>query len=252
MSKIPCRAVLIFLLVIIVSCRASADVVRVFAAASLNNALQEAVQKFEDEYRYEVRLSFASSSTLARQIELGAPADVFISANPSWMDYLQDRQLVADSSRVDLLGNSLVIVAPTGGVRTVELVRGGELSAQFDGRLAVADPDHVPAGVYAKQALVWLGWWKGVKDRLAVAADVRAALVFVERGACQIGIAYSTDAKASKRVQVLASFPKASHDPIVYPAAIVKGGSVRAPELLDYLRSHTALEVFRSHGFEIP
>jgi molybdate transport system substrate-binding protein len=250
-SKILSIVILALSFFIVDICNASADVVRVFAAASLNNALQEAADDFENEYGIEVRLSFASSSTLARQIELGAPADVFISANPSWMNYLQKRQLVVDSSRVDLLGNSLVVVAPTGEELSVEVWE-EELSTQFDGRLAIADPDHVPAGIYAKQAMVWLGWWNGVEDRLAVAADVRAALVFVERGACQIGIVYATDAMASKRIRVLSFLPKTSHDPIVYPAAVIKGGSGRALELLAFLQSKAAFEVFRSYGFAIP
>ena len=223
----------------------SGEVLRVYAAASLSNELQEVGDEFERGSGVELRLSFASSSTLARQIEQGAPADIYISANPVWMDYLQKRQLIVDSTRVNLLGNSLVIVAPAEEVLVVDIRE----RLDFEGRLALADPDHVPAGMYAKQALVWFGWWQEMEQRLAVGSDVRAALVYVERRACQLGIVYGSDARASRRVKTVAVIPKESHDPIVYPAAAMNGAVRSAQLFLGYLRGTTSMDVFRSHGF---
>jgi molybdate transport system substrate-binding protein len=223
----------------------SGEVLRVYAAASLSNALQEVGDEFERGSEVELRLSFASSSTLARQIEQGAPAGIYISANPVWMNYLQKSQLIVDSTRVNLLGNSLVIVAPAEEVMAVDIKE----RLDFEGRLALADPDHVPAGMYAKQALVWFGWWKEMELRLAVGSDVRAALVYVERGACQLGIVYRSDARASRRVKIVAVIPKESHDPIVYPAATMNGAVRSAQLFLRYLRETTSMDVFRSHGF---
>ncbi len=233
--------------------RLHAEPVRVYAAASLIGSLKRIEEIFERESDLEIRYSFAASSTLARQIERGAPADVYISANPAWMAYLETRGLIRRDTRTDLLGNSLVIVAPGGEGFPIEWEKNFGFAAAFEGPLAVADPELVPAGIYAKQALVRLGWWGKLRDRVAVAQDVRAALAFVEQGACAAGIVYATDAASSDGVDVLAAFPAETHDAIVYPVAIVNGrDSANTRRFVDFLKSAPALGVFREDGFLVP
>jgi molybdate transport system substrate-binding protein len=196
-------------------------------------------------------LSFASSSTLARQIENGAAADIFLSADEEWMAYLDERHLVAAGTWVRPVGNRLVMVAPADRSRSVELERGFDLLAILgDGRLSTGDPAHVPAGRYGRQALEFFGVWNVAEPRLARAENVRAALALVERGEAPLGIVYLTDARASKAVRVVAEFPEASHEPIRYSFAILSGrdrADVR--ELLAHLTSPAGLAVFRAHGF---
>ncbi len=230
-----------------------AEPVRVYAAASLIGSLKRIEGIFERQTDLEILYSFAASSTLARQIERGAPADVYISANPAWMDYLETRGLIRPDTRTELLGNSLVIVAPGGEGFHIEWEEGFGFAAAFEGPLAVADPELVPAGIYAKQALVRLGWWGNLNGRVAVGQDVRAALAFVEQGACAAGIVYATDAASSSRVDVLAAFPAETHDAIVYPVAIVKGRDrANTRRFVDFLKSAPALGVFRENGFLVP
>ena len=227
-----------------------AEVIHAFAGASLTHALQDVGKAFTEKNGCEVRFSFAASSTLARQIEQGAPADVYLSANPMWMDYLEARGLVEGATRVDLLGNALVVVCPKGEAVHIEPRRGFDFSGTFKGRLAVADPSHVPAGIYAKQALQWLGWWDGVADRLARGQTVRAALVYVERRACPVGVVYATDAEVSSLVRVVARIPREACGPIVYPGAVIKGhGQAAARQFMDYLQSAEAAEIFQRAGF---
>lgn len=224
-----------------------AEPVTVFAAASLAGALQEfwPAQRHPD-----ISLSFGGSSMLARQIAAGAPADLYLSANSDWMDYLQGLRHVDASTRVDLLGNGLVLIAPRH--EAFDLGDGANLADQFSGRLAVADPAHVPAGIYARQTLQALGWWTGLTDRLAPAGDVRGALTWVERGECAAGIVYSTDAAASTGVDVVMAFADSLHAPISYPAALVTGRvSAVTRRHLDTLRSPAARAVFRRHGFAV-
>ena len=217
----------------------------VFAAASLNSALSELATHYEG-----MRLSVASSSTLAKQIAAGAPADIYFSANAEWMDYLQAHQHIERDTRVDLLGNALVVIAPKEAPFTVLLARDFDFAGAFAGRLALGDPDHVPAGQYARQALEALGWWPVLKSRLTPAPDVRAALVYVERGECAAGLVYATDAAQSDRVITLATVPDSLHRPIVYPAAIVKGrASAKVHDLLAFFSSKAAASIFRKHGF---
>ncbi len=250
--KAFCRVVFLFLAVSVFPASLQAEAIGVYAAASLTNALQDIVEEFEGEGDVEVKLSFAGSSTLARQIAQGAPADVYLSANPVWMDYLEDRELVEPESRIDLLGNVLVVVAPKGEGFRVRPRKGFDFSGVFEGRLALADPSHVPAGMYAKQALEWLGWWEDVKGRLAVGHDVRTALVYVERGACPVGVVYATDAAVSSKVEVLARLPGESHDPIVYAVAIVKGRrNERTVRFMKALRSDTSSTIFQRYGFAV-
>jgi len=228
--------------------------ITVFAAASLADAVTELAARYERDTESPVRLSFASSSTLARQIENGAGADVFLSADEEWMAYLDERRLVAAGTWVRPIGNRLVMVAPTDRARAVELSKGFNLLAILgDGRLSTGDPAHVPAGRYAQQALRYFGVWETVERRLARAENVRAALALVERGEAPLGIVYATDARASKSVRVVAEFPAASHEPIRYSFATMSGSdraSVR--ELLAYFTSADGLTVFRAFGFETP
>ena len=217
----------------------------VFAAASLSSALTELATHYEG-----MRLSVASSSTLAKQIAAGAPADIYFSANAEWMDYLQARQHIEQDTRVDLLGNALVIIAPREEPFAVRWARDFDFAGALAGRLALGDPDHVPAGQYARQALAALGWWSALKNRIAPAPDIRAALVYVERGECAAGLVYATDAAQSDHVVTLATVPDSLHHPIVYPAAIVKGrANAQARNLLAFFGSDTAAIVFRKHGF---
>jgi molybdate transport system substrate-binding protein len=197
--------------------------------------------------------SFASSSTLAKQIANGAPANLFISADEDWMNYLDERRLIVRESRLNLLSNKLVVVSPLDSNLTVELVPNFPL-AQLLGRerLAVGDPDHVPAGKYAKAALEKLGVWSQVESKLARAENVRAALALVERGECPLGIVYSSDARISQKLKVVATFPEESHPLITYPAALVaeKDTDV-ARAFLDFLKGPDARLVFEKYGFGV-
>ncbi len=228
---------------------ARAEPVTVFAAASLSGALNELWPR---ERHTDISLSFAGSSLLARQIEAGAPADLYLSASQDWMDYLQVRGHIDSTTRVDLFGNRLVLIAPTDeGFALVASPR-ADIGGAFKGRLALADPDHVPAGIYARQALQTLGWWPTLVHRLAPASDVRGALAWVERGECDAGIVYATDAASSRRVQVVVSIADSLHTPIRYPAALVAGRATAATRRrLDTLQSAAALAVFRRHSFSI-
>ncbi len=195
--------------------------------------------------------SFGSSGDLAKQIENGAPASLFISADTRWMDYLARKGLIEAGSRRDLLGNRLVLIAPAGSPLAIELKPGAPLAAALgDGRLAVCDPESVPAGRYAKAALVKLGIWDQVAPRIANAKDVRAALALVELGETPAGIVYGTDAAASRKVRVVAVFPEDSHPRIVYPVGLVAGHDTpEAKAFYDYLTGPEAAAVFQRYGF---
>ncbi|SHJ47625.1 molybdate transport system substrate-binding protein [Desulfatibacillum alkenivorans DSM 16219] len=224
----------------------------VYAAASTTNAMTDIAKMFEKTHAVKIRLSFASSSTLAKQIEKGAPADVYLSANPKWMNYLDERGVTQKGTRVDLLGNRIVFIAPeSSAIDKVAVDSGLDLPALLgDGRLSMGDPDHVPAGMYGKKAMENLGLWEGVQNRIARSKDVRAALVLVERGEAPLGQVYATDAAISKKVKVVGVFPESSHPPIVYPAALVQD-SAPAREFLKYLGSPEAAEVFAEYGFAV-
>ena len=201
----------------------------------------------------EVVASYASSSTLARQIEQGAPADLFISANPEWMDYLAERGLIRAESRADLLGNGLVLVAPEDSEVSVEIAPGFDLrDALAGGRLAMGDPDHVPAGIYGKAALESLGVWRQVAPAVVRADNVRAALALVARGEAPLGIVYRSDAVADASVRMVGVFPGDSHPPIIYPVAVTADSKhPDAAELADFLRSRAAAPVFERYGFTL-
>lgn len=227
------------------------DKVTVFAAASLTNALSEIGAKYEKENATKVVHSFASSSTLAKQIESGAPADIFISADSKWMNYAQDKKLIDTASRKDLLGNKLVIVAPKGRSFKVQFDKAFDFSKAFDGRLCTGDIEAVPAGIYAKESLIKLNWWDAVKTRIVGAQDVRGALAFVERGECAAGIVYETDAKVSSKVEIVGVFPEETHSPIVYPIALIANAKNKGKDYLAYLQSTEALDIFKKFGFSI-
>ena len=241
------------LTLMVFSMPAAAEEITAFAAASLTNVLSEAGQAFGQKEKHTVTFSFASSSTLAKQIENGAPANLFLSADLDWMDYLEQRKLIADGSRVDLLGNRLVMIAPANSTLTLDLKPGVDLSGLLSGGLlATGDPDHVPVGKYARQALEKLGTWKGIEGRIARVDNVRAALALVERAECPLGIVYATDAVTSPKVKVVGVFPADSYSPIVYPAALVKGKDTPAARrLLEFLKSPDAKPIFEKHGFTV-
>jgi molybdate transport system substrate-binding protein len=225
----------------------------VFAAASLVDALDEVNKHFTAQTHYEVKASYAASSVLARQIEAGAHADIFFSADREWMDYLDKRGLLRAGTRRDVLGNSLVLIAPTGSKVHLKIAPGFALVAALgEGRLAMADPESVPAGLYGKQALTKLGVWEHVKNRLAPAENVRAALAYVARGETPLGVVYQTDAQAEKRVRLVDAFPEDTHDPIVYPVAITQSAQPQAATYLDFLASEAAQQVFMRGGFKPP
>lgn len=230
---------------------AMAQDVLVMAAASTRNAVERLAVQFKVKTGMTVTASFAASSALAKQIENGAPADLFISADLDWMDYLQKKGLIKLDSRVNLLGNDLVVIAPKGSTAKPDLTAGGNLARQIgDGRLATGDPSNVPVGKYAKAALERLGQWAAVEPKLARADNVRAALALVSRGEAPLGIVYGTDAAVDPGVTVVGVFPADSYPPILYPAAIIatsKNGSATA--FLDYLKSPEGLAVFKEFGF---
>jgi len=232
---------------------AAGQTITVFAAASLSNALSEIDAAYTKETGSPVKESFGSSSALARQVEAGAPAQIFISADMKWMDYLTQKDLIA--AQTPLLSNELVLIAPADAPvspRAIDRSFAWLQRLGRDGRLAVGDPDHVPAGIYAREALKSLGAWMDVAPRLARADDVRGALAFVERGDAPLGIVYITDARVSDKVRIVGVFPASSHSPIVYPAGIVKGtASPAVQRYYRYLKGPKARAVFLRYGFKV-
>lgn len=231
---------------------AHADTFTVYAAASLTEVLDEIVAAWAKPAGHTVKLSFAASSTLAMQIEAGAPAALLVTADERSMDTLAEHDRLVPESRVDLLGNTLVLVMPAASVRPVALVPGFDLHALLgDGRLATGDPAYVPAGRYAEQALTHLGVWAEAEPRLVRAESVRAALVLVGRGEVPAGVVYATDAAITREVAVAGTFPPESHAPIVYPMALVREFATPAARALHaYLQGPAAMTVFARYGFK--
>ncbi len=245
---------LMFLCVLLVPLGARAQELTVFAAASLTDAMKDVSQLWVQAGHQPLRMSFGSSSTLARQIEQGAPASLFASADEKWMDYLAEKNLIVPATRKDLLGNDLVLVVPVDKARHVSIGPGFDLAGLLgaNGRLAVGDPAHVPVGIYAEQALKKLGLWDGVGSRLARTDDVRSGLLLVERGEAPAGIVYATDASVSKGVMVAGIFPDNSHDAISYPFAVTKmGDTAEAWALLAFMAGPEARAVFVRRGFKV-
>jgi molybdate transport system substrate-binding protein len=227
------------------------DAVLVFGAASLTNVLDDLSQAFTARTKIAVKDSYAASSVLAKQIEAGAPADVFFSADLEWMDYLEQHKLLQPGSRHDVVTNRLVLIAPADSKVSVNLTRGMDLGPALgpDGKLATGDPDSVPVGKYAMAALQKLGAWNQVSGRIARAENVRAALAFVARGEAPLGIVYRTDALAEKKVRIVAEFPADTHPPITYPIALTLHGGDGARKFEDFVRTPAAAEIFRKYGF---
>ena len=228
-----------------------AQPILVFDAASLTDVVENLGRSFTARSHVAVRSSPASSSALARQIEAGAAADVFFSADLEWMDYLDQRKLLRPGSRHDVVRNRLVLIAPADSKVSVKIAPGFDLlKALGDGKLATGDPDSVPAGKYAHVALEKLGIWNGVAPRLVRAENVRSALAFVAHGEAPLGIVYRTDALADKRVRIVDEFPEDSHPPIIYPIALTTRAGPAAQRFLDFVTSDAVKPIFREYGFQ--
>ncbi|MCO5093306.1 molybdate ABC transporter substrate-binding protein [Bosea sp. (in: a-proteobacteria)] len=226
----------------------------IFAAASMKNALDEAAANWVKETgKPAPKISYAASNTLAKQIENGAPADIFVSADLDWMDYAAGKNLIKPDTRVSLLANRIVLVGAKDSTAKIDLKPGADIAGALGaGRLAMGNVDSVPAGKYGKAALEKLGAWDKVKDKLAQADNVRAALLLVSRGEAPLGIVYATDAAADPQVKVVATFPEDSHPPIVYPVAVTKdSANPDAQAFLTYLRGAAAKPVFEKQGFTV-
>jgi molybdate transport system substrate-binding protein len=231
---------------------AAQESITVFAAASLKNALDETDAAFSKATGNKVVASYEASSALAKQIEQGAPADVFISADLRWMDYAAEHKLIRPETRVNLLGNRLVLIAGSDSkLDKVDIAKGFDIAQLAgDGRIAVADVKAVPAGLYAKAALQSLGAWAAAEPKLAMAANVRATLAFVARGETPIGIVYETDAKVEPKVKIIAVFPDGSYPPVTYPmAATAATGNPAVARYLNFLRTGAAKAIFARYGF---
>lgn len=223
----------------------------VFAAVSLTDALGEIDKVYTARTGVEVKTSFAASSALARQIESGARAEVFFSADEEWMNYLAQRNLLQPRSRHDVVGNRLVLIAPVDSTANIDIEPGFSVAAALGdkGRLATGDPDSVPVGKYAQAALTKLGAWEALAPRLVRAENVRAALAYVARGEARLGIVYSTDARAEKRVKVVGTFPENSHSPIRYPIAATTAATADGAKYIEFVRSKASQRIFEKYGF---
>lgn len=231
----------------------AAKTVVVFAAASLKNALDRIAKDWQDETGKKATLSFAASSALARQIESGAPADLFISADLKWMDWAAERGLIDPATRKSLLGNTLVLIAPKSSTASLTIEPGFALAEALGSeRLAMGEPNSVPAGIYGKAALTHLGIWDAVAPKIAGAENVRVALSYVARGEAPFGIVYATDARSEPAVRVVGTFPADSHPPVIYPVAITASSSnEEARAFLNFLSAPTASKTFEDEGFTV-
>jgi molybdate transport system substrate-binding protein len=246
------RLCLVFAALLLAVAPAHAADITVFGAASLSDALNEIAKNYQQQSGKTVTVSLAASSALAKQIEASGGADVFISADEDWMDYLDKKGLIDHASRKDLLGNRLVLIEPADSTATLAIAPNFNLAGALKGgRLSVADPDSVPAGKYGKEALTRLGVWDSVAGNLARAENVRVALAYVARGEAPLGIVYETDAKAEPKVKVAGVFPENSHAPILYPEALTRDAKPDAAGFLAYLSSPAARAVFAKDGFTV-
>jgi molybdate transport system substrate-binding protein len=254
MSKKSFGLILLLLATLRPTLHAAEGELTVFAAASLTNVLQEVGDAYTAETHQAVRFSFAASSALARQIQSGAPADVFVSADQQWMDYLQSRNLIGSASRGNVVTNALVLVAPASSPLQLKIAPGFALAAALGdgGRLATGDPQSVPVGKYAQAALRQLGVWSAVQSRIVATDNVRTALNFVARGEAPLGIVYATDARAEPKVRVVDVFPESSHEPITYPAAATANAGSGAQAFLAYLHGTKARAILDRAGFGRP
>ncbi len=229
------------------------ETLTVFAAASMKNALDDTNAAFTKATGVKVTASYAASSALAKQMESGAPADIFISADLKWMDYVGDKKLIKADSRTNLLGNRLVLIAGKDSkLGTIKIEQGFDIARLAgDGRIAVADVKAVPAGLYAKAALEKLGAWAAAEPKLAMAENVRATLAFVARGETPIGIVYETDAKVEPNVRIITTFPDGSYPPVTYPVAATTNARTDAAKYLAFLRGNEARAIFEKYGFSV-
>jgi molybdate transport system substrate-binding protein len=254
MMRITRRSILGWLLCCGVSVAGAADEpkpVLVFAASSLTNVVDELGQAYTARTRVPVKASYAASSVLAKQIEAGAPADIFFSADTDWVDYVDQRKLLKAGTRRNVVANRLVLIAPTDSSLQVKIAPHFDLAGALgQGKLATGDPDSVPVGKYAKAALENLGAWDAVSSHIVRAENVRAALAFVARGEAALGIVYETDAKAENRVKVIGVFPENTHPPITYPIALTTGASADAAKFVAYVTSSEGAKIFRKYGFK--
>nr|WP_232281931.1 molybdate ABC transporter substrate-binding protein [Roseobacter sp. SK209-2-6] len=246
------RAMWSFASSLVLSVPVQAADVTIFAAASLKEALETVQDEFQEATGYSVVASLAGSSLLARQIELGAPADIFISANSAWMDYLEGKELLVSGAREDLLSNRLVLIAPAGKTLPIKSVTNAEILALLgEGRLAMALVEAVPAGIYGKASLINLGLWQQVEPQVAQTDNVRAALALVAAGETPLGIVYASDARAEPRVTILAELPLESYPHIRYPVALLNEESQAAQRFFDFLAGPQARAAFVSAGFSL-
>lgn len=250
-TRLTRRAVALSLVLLATAARAQ-DTVTVFAAASLTDSLKAVVDAYKAKTGKTVTLSFGASSALARQIEQGAPADIFLSADTDWMDYLQQKNLIDTTSRKTLLGNQLVLIGGPGSKRLTIAPHFNLAGALGDGRLALADPASVPAGKYGKAALTTLGVWDSVAAHVAPAENVRVALEYVVRGEAPYGIVYATDARVAPQVKVVGVFPENTHPAIVYPVALTRTASPASRDFLAFLSGAEARAIFEKAGFSRP
>ena len=230
---------------------ADAKTITVFAAASMKNALDEVDAAYSTKSGVKIVASYAASSVLAKQLEQAAPADVFASADLAWMDYAIRKKAINETTRINLLGNKIVLIAPKGSkIDKVDIAHGFDFAKLIgDGRIAVGDVTSVPAGKYAKAALERLGAWPTAQPKLAMAENVRAALALVSRGEAVLGIVYETDAKVDPGVKIVGSFPEGSHPPIIYPIAATANANADTAAYLAFLRSAAAKTIFEKYGF---
>ncbi len=227
------------------------EALTIYGAASTTDVMTELAKRWSARTGTTVRTNFASSATVAKQIEAGARADIYISANVGWMDHLESKGLLEPGSRKDLLTNRLVVIAPASQPFDMRIAKGADFAGAFQGKLALADPAHAPAGKYAREALEHFGWWESLGPRILPAKDVRAVVAAVETGSVGAGVVYATDAAVSKRVKLVATFPEDAHPFIRFPMALVKGARSHAPELLQFLEGGEAREVYERAGFHV-
>lgn len=252
MNKI--RNMAIALLFIPILLQSAVAKVTVFAAASMSNVLQQIADQYKQENpQAEIVFSFAASSTLAKQIENGSEADIFVSADLKWMAYLAEKKQIEEKTQTLLAGNQLVMIAPQDSqIEKIELANHQWHKLLDNNYLALGDPNHVPAGVYAKTAFVSLGQWDAIQTKVAAANNVRGALLLVERQEAPLGVVYSTDAKASQKVKVVATFPENLHSPVEYPMAIVREHRrEEVQQFFDYLGSEKAKKQLVDYGFSV-
>lgn len=250
MKKLPIAVPLLLSLLMLM--QNAVAKVTVFAAASMTNVLQQIAEQYkQDNPREEIVFSFASSSTLAKQIEHGAEADIFVSADLKWIDYLAEKKAIESGSKTILAGNRLVMIAARNSkVEQIDLSNLQWHQLLDNNYLAMGDPNHVPAGIYAKTAFNSLGQWENIQSKVAAANNVRAALLLVERGETPLGVVYSTDAKVSKKVKIVAAFPENTHAPIEYPMAIIQERQTPAVQrFFDYLQSDKTKRQLVENGF---